>query len=50
MAAEKLLPKPGKNKKEKKGKREGEEDDVMGRLMGRSRLTKKKGKPNIEVL
>lgn len=47
--AEKLLPKLGKNEKTK-GKSEVEEDDVLGRLMGRSRSTKKKGKPNIEVL
>lgn len=48
-ATEKLLPKSGKSEMKKKGKREGEEDDVLGRLMGRSRSTKK-GKPNIEVL
>lgn len=43
----KLLEKPGKKKT--KSNREGEEDDVLGRLMGRSKAPKKR-KPNIEVL
>lgn len=47
-ATEKLLPKLGK-KKNKRGNKEGEEDDVLARLMGRSKATKKR-KPNIEVL
>lgn len=46
-AMKKLLEKPGKKKK--KSNREGEEDDVLGRLMGRFKAPKKR-KPNIEVL